>query len=108
MTRDGRVKLTLTVDDKLLEEAKKVAKSKGVPLSRLVEKYFDFLVKRPLYCFKCGKKFNASEGKVHSVCGWVICPNCKACRCILADAEAAVAFRLRETLEDLAGGRIGE
>jgi hypothetical protein len=108
MAKRTRVKLTLTVDSELLEGAKTLSTEKGVPLSHMVEKYFDFLVHRPVYCFSCGKRFEASKAEVHSECGWVICPSCKACRCTLGDKEASVAFNLRKTFEDLTVGRVGE
>ncbi len=107
MTGNKRTKLTLTVDYQLLEDTKRLSKEKGIPLSHLVEKYFEFLVRRPVYCFSCGKRFEASNAEVHSECGWILCPFCKACRCTLGDKEASVAFNLRKTFEDLTIGRVG-
>ena len=107
MARKQRAKLTLTIDGQLLEDAKLLSSEKGVPLSHLVEKYFEFLVRRPVYCFSCGKKFEASKAEVHSECGWTVCPVCRACRCTLGDKEASVAFNLRKTFEDLTIGRVG-
>ena len=108
MAKHDRTKLTLTVDDDLLGAAKAISEEKGVPLSHLVEKYFEFLVNRPVYCFSCGKRFDGSKAKVHSECGWILCPYCNACRCTIGDKEAAVAFNLRKSLEDLTLGRVGE
>ena len=108
MAKHTRAKLTLTVDGELLDGVKALAIEKGVPLSHMVEKYFDFLVYRPVYCFSCGKRFEASKAQVHSECGWVVCPHCKACRCTLKPEQAAVAFNLRKTFEDLTVGRVGE
>jgi|SRR5208337_748042 len=107
MAKRSRTKVTLAVNGQLLERAKALANEKGIPLSHLVEKYFEFLVLRPVYCFSCGKKFEASKAEVHSECGWIVCPYCKACRCTLGDKEASVAFNLRKTFEDLAIGRVG-
>jgi argininosuccinate synthase len=39
-------KLTLRLDDKLIAQAKKTARAKGVSLSRIVEDYFRSLVAR--------------------------------------------------------------
>jgi Family of unknown function (DUF6364) len=107
MTRASRSKLTLTISEELLKNAKVVSKEKGIPLSRLVERYFEFLVQRPVNCFSCGERFEASRTRVHGKCGWLVCPKCGACGCKLGEKEASVALSLRKTLEDLVGGRVG-
>ena len=103
-----KVRWDLFVDGQLKKEATEVAKKRGTTVSTMVERYLDFLVRRPVYCFSCGKSFEASKAQVHSECGWAICPHCKACRCTLKPEQAAVAFNLRKTFEDLTVGRVGE
>ena len=75
-------------------------------MSRLVEKYFDFLTKREVYCFECGKKFSAKDTKTCPKCGWMKCPECGACGCELSDEVKSAAFQMRKVYEDLIGGRV--
>jgi len=101
-----KTKLTLTVDRALRDEAKRVAGERGISLSRAVENFLKFFVDPGLYCFKCGRKFKASEGELCPKCGWLICPHCGACRCSLSDEVAAAVFYMRRTLEELLAGRV--
>ncbi|MEM0083804.1 MAG: DUF6364 family protein [Candidatus Methanomethylicia archaeon] len=101
-----KVKLTITVDGEILNLAKSVAESKNIPLSRLIENYLRFLSKPEFYCFKCGGKFSAGEVEVCPKCGWMICPHCSACRCILSEETAIAVYHMRKVYEDLLSGRI--
>ena len=101
-----KTKLTLTVDKKILENAKKVAEQKRIPISRLVENFLDFFVNPEVYCFECGKKFNSVEAELCPKCGWMICPKCKVCRCGLRDETAIAVFHMRRVYEDLLSGRV--
>jgi len=103
---DSRVKLTITIDKVVLEVAKKAAKEKGVPISRVVENFLKFFSDPEVYCFKCGGKFRVSTASVCPKCGWLICPECKACRCVLSDEVAEAVFHMRRVYEDLLAGRI--
>jgi len=102
----GRVKLTLTIDNNVLSEAKEIAKEKGIPLSRIVENYLKFFSNPTVYCFNCGYKFSVKDAKVCPKCGWLICPNCGACRCSIPDEVAKAVFYMRKVYEDLLYGRI--
>ena len=102
----GKAKLTLTIDRALRDKAKEVAEKRRVPLSRVVENFLKFFIDPELYCFKCGKKFKASEGELCPKCGWLICPHCGACRCTLSDEVATAVFYMRRTLEELLVGRV--
>ncbi|MEM2137353.1 MAG: DUF6364 family protein [Candidatus Methanomethylicia archaeon] len=101
-----KVKLTITVDEDVLNLAKNVAFEKHIPLSRVIENFLRFFSKPEFYCFKCGGKFNALEVEVCPKCGWMICPHCNACRCILSEESAIAIFHMRRIYEDLLGGRV--
>ena len=101
-----KTKLTLTVDKKILENAKKVAEQKRIPISRLVENFLDFFVNPEVYCFECGEKFNSVEGELCPKCGWKVCPECRVCRCGLSDETAVAVFHMRRVYEDLLAGRV--
>ncbi len=102
----GRVKLTLSLDREVVENAKAKASLYGVSLSRIVEDFLRFYFNPYVYCFTCGVRFAVSEGEVCPSCGWLKCPSCGACRCSLGDEAAVVAFRLRKVYEDLLHGRL--
>lgn len=99
-------KLTITIDTKVLVDAKTVARKKGIPISRAIENFLRFFSSPWVYCFKCGKRFYAKESKVCPKCGWLICPTCKACRCTLDENIATVAFYMRKVYEELLAGRV--
>jgi len=101
-----KVKLTITVDEEVLNLAKNVSELKNIPLSRLIENYLRFLSKPEFYCFKCGAKFSVDEVEVCPKCGWMKCPNCNACRCVLSEETAIAVFHMRRVYEDLLCGRI--
>jgi len=104
--KDPKTKLTLSVDSRILKDAKKIASQRGFKLSRLVENYLKWLAKPDVYCFSCGEKFVVVNSKVCPKCGWLICPKCKACRCNLSEEVASALFHMRKTFEDLLGGRL--
>jgi len=106
MVEDPKVKLTVTVDENVLSDAKDAAKQRNVPLSRVVENFLRFFARPEVYCFKCGEKFNVDEAEVCAKCGWLICPHCNACRCGLSDETAVAVFHMRRVYEELLSGRI--
>jgi len=99
-------RLTITVDEAVLEKARQLAREKHVPVSRLVENYLRFFVEPHFYCFKCGEKFESRDTLVCPVCGWMKCPKCGACRCGLSEEAAVSAFHMRKVYEDLLAGRV--
>jgi len=101
-----KVKLTITVDCEVLEAAKREAKSKNMPLSRIIENFLRFFVNPEVYCFVCGENFMVKGAKLCSKCGWLICPKCGACRCKLGDEAASAVFYMRKVYEDLLVGRV--
>ena len=103
---DHRVKLTITINSGILEAAKKEAKSKNLPLSRVIENFLRFFVDPEVYCFVCGEKFKVKKAELCSRCGWLVCPKCGACRCKLGDEAASAVFYMRKVYEDLLVGRV--
>jgi len=101
-----KTKLTLSIDEKILDNAKKIAKEKHIPLSRVVENFLKFFASPKVYCFKCGEKFNVEESKLCPKCGWLECPKCGACRCGLEEDIAVAVFQMRKVYEDLLVGRV--
>ena len=94
-TDNLKTKLTVTIDRKILNEAKKLAARKRIPLSRLIENYLQFFINPRVYCFKCGKKFSAKEAELCPKCGWMICSHCKSCRCGLSEETAVAIFCMK-------------
>ena len=103
---DLKTKLTITIDKKVLDEAKKVSEKKHVPLSRAIESFLKFFINPEVYCFKCGERFSSNEAKLCAKCGWMICPKCKTCRCGLSDDVAEAVFQMRRVYEELLVGRV--
>ena len=103
---DPKAKLTVTVDEKVLDEAKKVSKRKRIPLSRAIENFLDFFARPEVYCFKCGERFGSEEAELCPKCGWMKCPKCGVCRCELSDETAIAVFHMRRVYEDLLAGRV--
>ncbi|MEM3612666.1 MAG: DUF6364 family protein [Candidatus Bathyarchaeia archaeon] len=101
-----RVKLTITVDKNILDEAKVVVEQKRIPLSRLIENFLHFVANPYVYCFKCGERFDSSEAKICVKCSWMICPKCGACGCGLLEETAAAVFHMRRVYEDLLAGKV--
>ncbi len=101
-----KTKLTLSVDEKILSEAKKTAEEKHIPLSRVVENFLEFFANPKVYCFKCGEKVDSANSELCPKCGWLVCPNCKACRCGLDEETAVAVFYMRRVYEDLLTGRV--
>jgi len=101
-----KIKLTITVDENILNSAKKVASQRHIPISRIIENFLKFFVDPWLYCFKCGDKFESEKAKLCPKCGWLICPKCGACRCGLDEETAIAVFYMRKVYEDLLSGRV--
>ena len=103
---DPKTKLTITVDEKVLEKAKKVCEEKHIPLSGAIENFLNFFANSWVYCFKCGEKFNVQEGELCPKCGWLKCPKCSICRCGLDEVTAIAVYHMRKVYEDLLSGRV--
>jgi len=101
-----KVKLNITVDKDILNEAKRVADKKRIPISRAIENFLRFFVKPRVYCFKCGEAFSSNESELCPKCGWMICPKCKVCRCGLGEEAAISVFHMRRVYEELLAGRV--
>jgi len=101
-----KTKLTVSVDKKLLQEAKAEADKKHIPISGLIENFLEFFVRPHVYCFKCGEKFEAPDAQVCPKCGWLICPKCKVCKCGLTEDASVTAYHMRKVYEQLLGGRL--
>ena len=100
----GKSKLNLSVDEKVKKAAQeKVGEGK---LSGLVENFLRFVAKPELWCFKCGKNFNATQTQDCPKCGFLRCPKCKACRCGMTEETAIAVFNMRKVYEHLVGGRV--
>ncbi|HID42524.1 MAG TPA: hypothetical protein EYP30_01905 [Archaeoglobaceae archaeon] len=106
MNKGSKERLTVTIDRSILEEAKEKARKKSLPVSRLIENFLTFFINPRIYCFKCGKKFSVSEAKLCPNCEWMICPECKACRCGLSEESIIAVYHMRRVYEDLLIGRI--
>ena len=105
---DPKTRLTVTVEENVLVKAKEEARRKRIPLSRLVENFLTFFAKPEVYCFKCGERFSVKEADLCPKCGWMICPKCKACRCVLSEEAAIAVFHMRRIYEELLAGRVKE
>ena len=105
-TSSSKAKLTLTIDNDVLDKAKKVAAQKRIPISQLVENFLDFFSNPEVYCFKCGEKFSSTEAELCPKCGWLLCPKCGVCRCGLNEETAVAVFHMRRVYEDLLIGRV--
>jgi len=101
-----KTKLTLSIDKNALENARKASKERRIPISRLVENFLKWVTKPEVYCFKCGKKFTAPDAEICPKCGWMMCVDCKACRCELTEETATAVFHMRRIYEELLCGRI--
>jgi hypothetical protein len=101
-----RTKLTVSLDSKILERAKREARNKRIPLSQAIENFLSFFVDPTLYCFKCAASFTPTGSSVCAKCGWLSCPKCGACRCVLGEEAAVTAFHMRKVYEQLCGGRL--
>lgn len=102
----SKTKLTISINKKIIEEAKRVSKKKHVTISGLVENFLKFFSNPEVYCFKCGEKFSAEKAKLCPKCGWMICPNCKTCGCGLSEETIKAVFYMRRVYEDLLAGRV--
>jgi len=101
-----KAKFTISIDEKILKEAKEKADQKRIPVSRLIENFLEFFTKPEVYCFKCGEEFRSTEAKLCPKCGWMICPKCEVCRCGLSEETAIAVFHMRRVYEDLLAGRV--
>jgi hypothetical protein len=104
----SREKLTLTIDKAVIQKAKRAADEKHIPLSRLIENFLEFLADPRVYCFKCGEEFDSTKSTLCPKCGWMICPECKVCRCGLEEETAVAVFHMRRVYENLLAGRVKE
>ena len=104
--KDPKKKLTVSVDEEVLKQAKKVSKEKRVKLSSAIENFLKFFTRPKVYCFKCGEKFSSDDAELCPKCGWMICPKCKVCRCGLDEETAIAVFHMRRVYEDLLSGRV--
>ena len=103
---DPKTKLTVTVDEEILKEAKKMSEEKHIPLSGAIENFLKFFSDPWVYCFKCGEKFNVKDAELCPKCGWLKCPECGICRCGLEEDTAVAIFHMRRVYEDLLSGRV--
>lgn len=103
---DPKVKLTVTVDEKVLNEAKKVSAEKHIPLSGVIENFLKFFINPWVYCFRCGEKFSVEKAELCAKCGWLKCSKCGVCRCGLEEDTAIAIFHMRKVYEDLLSGRV--
>ena len=101
-----KARLTITINQDVLEKAKKLAEEKHIPVSGLVENFLDFFRNPKVYCFKCGEGFFSSESELCLKCGWMKCPKCGVCRCDLDEDVAIAVFHMRRVYEDLLIGRV--
>ncbi|MBS7649680.1 hypothetical protein KEJ17_08585 [Candidatus Bathyarchaeota archaeon] len=107
MNKSGsKIRLTVTVDGEVFSKAREAARRRRVPISRLVENFLRFFSEPEVYCFKCGERFSSVEAELCPKCGWMICPKCRACRCIIGEETAIAVFHMRKVYEDLLLGRI--
>jgi len=104
--KSPKAKLNITIDENILQDAKRVAEEKHIPISRLIENFLDFFAKPEVYCFKCGEKFCSIDAKLCPKCGWLVCPKCNVCRCGLDEDTAVAVFHMRRVYEDLLAGRV--
>ena len=102
----GKVKLTVTIEKRLLDEAKEVAGEKHLPLSGVIENFLEFFINPSVYCFKCTQKFFSKDAEICPKCGWMICPHCKSCGCGLSEETLRAIFYMRRVYEDLLIGRV--
>ena len=102
----SKTRVTMTIDQKILQTAKKRAEEKRVSVSSLVEGFLDFFSNPKIYCFDCGKEFYSSESELCPKCGWLKCPSCGICRCDLDEDVAKAVFYMRKVYEDLLIGRV--
>ena len=102
----SKTRLDLSISEDVLEKAKRIAKEKGIPLSRLIENFLKFFNDPWVYCFKCGEKFDSFNSKLCPKCGWMICPKCSTCGCGLDEKTVAASFHMRRVYEDLLAGRV--
>jgi len=106
MNKDPKAKLTITVDERVLAQAKRAAEEKHIALSALIENFLAFFVDPWVYCIKCGDKFSSSEANLCVKCGWMKCPKCAACGCGMNERAAEAMHNMRRTYEDLLSGRV--
>jgi hypothetical protein len=102
----SKARVTMTIDEEILQRAKKRTEEKHIPVSRLIEGFLDFFSNPKVYCFDCGKEFHSSESELCPKCGWMKCPSCGICRCNLDEDIAKAVFYMRKVYEDLLIGRV--
>lgn len=97
----AKKKITLTVDDIVVDKAKKKSRELGLSISRIVENALNFFANPSVYCFKCGQKFLIKLSVMCPRCSWYKCPKCGACACKLGDEGIKVAYFMRKTLIEI-------
>ena len=106
MSRRTKEHLHVTIDKIILAKAKKTAKEKNIPLSRVIENFLSFFIDPKLYCFRCGETFSSSNVALCIKCGWMKCSECGACGCDLDENVSTAIFHMRRVYEDLLSGRV--
>jgi len=101
-----KTRQTVTVDEDILDKAKKLCEDKHIPLSGAVENFLDFFSRPQVYCFKCGERFSVEDAELCPKCGWLKCPKCGICRCGLEEDTAIAVYHMRKVYEDLLSGRV--
>jgi len=102
----GKKKLTLSINEDVIRNARKIADEKHTSISGLVERFLNYYIDPWVYCFKCGKKFSSSKSEICLKCGWMKCQECGVCRCDLEDDIAIPVFHMRRVYEDLVIGKV--
>lgn len=60
--------------------------------------YFNY---RESYCWDCKQPISNADSPTCPVCGWIICPNCGACRQFGCVSVAFIERRYRKVLRDM-------
>ena len=69
----GKTKLTLSINEKVRNDAQAVVDERNLTLSRLVENFLKFIIKPNIWCFKCGEKFCIQDVDNCPKCSYLIC-----------------------------------
>jgi len=101
----NKVKLTLSINQDVINEAKQKTRKLGVSISKIVENFLKFYTHPTVYCFSCGEEFEVEKTETCPKCGWFICPHCGACGCNLDNDARKVAYQMRRVYEDLLIGK---
>jgi hypothetical protein len=99
----GKTKLTLSINEKVRNDAQAIVNERNLTLSRLVENFLKFRIKPYIWCFKCGGKFCIQDADNCPKCSYLICSSCSACRCKLSDETAVAVFHTNKIYQQLLG-----